>query len=502
LQVGFVAQYSCIPHIPCIAMDVFVLCSCPAISLKVPFLCADCDKVISLAKAFEDNLDQDEPIDEEMPLNEAIYIEDPILDEPHALLHDPKAPESEIVHGGNVPPLNTSERDTCMEEGTTKKDTTLIKETMRKCSSLQPVTIHSHQFLFNTSIVYKNAAGELEIASPPKWRPRAAISTLDDQLNRVSLSPQREPLEDEFFVAGTPEDKIPRAATTTVEASYPANVQGGTAADTFVSPLAGSLHVHVSNLSPVLETPDLQKHEATPPYTSRLRPPLPPVLYHEVASTSKRIHETPGDVPRISELVPRTVPSSDCVIIAERKGDLSSDAFVASQSPVKPKALNFDDFQVDPIGRPQMDKINDIPSTEKPRSQQTQRVEPQILHVRGQKMPQASPMLSHEMNPGVSHTPRDVFSLSKTPSTGQRQRRKFKRLKKARDLVRTTQQEQTNAMRLGGSNPSEDAQASIKKHTRLGTSLTATLAFLWALLCCVCLISGTSLILSPRSSIF
>ena len=128
-------------------------------------------------------------------------------------------------------------------------------------------------------------------------------------------------------------------------------MQGGTTVETFISPLAGSPQVRVSNLSPILETPNLQKHEATPPYTSRLPPPLP-LLHHEVASTSKRIHETPGDASRILELVSKTLPSTECVIVAEKKADSLSDAFVASQSPAKPKALNFDDFQVDPIERP------------------------------------------------------------------------------------------------------------------------------------------------------
>ncbi|KAG0581901.1 hypothetical protein KC19_3G018500 [Ceratodon purpureus] len=429
---------------------------------------ADHDKVISPAKTFEDDLDQDEPIDDEMPLNEVIYIEDPILDEPHAFLNEPKAPESENVHGDDtmlVPPLTTSDGDTFMKDSTPKKDFSPIKETMRKCSSLQPVTVNSHQFLFNTSIVYKNSAGELEISSPPEWRPRAAVNILDDQLNRVSLSPLREPINDEFFVAGTPEDKIPRATTVTVEAS-PVHVQRGTASDPFISPLAASPNVPASILSPILETPELQKHQVTPPYTSRLRPPLPPILHHEVASTSKRFYETPTDVPRIPELVSRTPPSSDCVIVAERKGGLCSDALVASQSPAKPKALNFDDFHVNTIEKPQVDKTNVTTSGEKPRSQQTQRREPQIQNVTGQKVPQASPTLRHEISPGVSHT-RDIFSLTKTPSTGQRRRRKFKRLKKARDLVRTTQQEQTN-VKVGGPNPSKDAQVSIKKHTRLG----------------------------------
>lgn len=427
-------------------------------------------------------MDRDEPIDEEVALHEAIYIEDPIPDE----THEPKSPQSD-VHGVNTllaPPLNTSERNTSIEETTPKKDPTPIKETLRKCFSLQPVPINSHQFLFNTSIVYKNSAGELEIMSPPEWRPRTAINILDDQLNRVSLSPQREPLDEEFFVAGTPEDKIPRAATATVEASYAATVHGGTAAETFISPLAGSPQVRVSILSPILETPDFQRHETTPPYSSRLRPPLPPVLHDEAASTSKRIHETPGDVSRISEMVSRTLPSSDCVIVAEKKADLYSDAFVASQSPAKPKALNFDNFQVDPIERPQLDRMNVTPSREKPRSQHTQHVEPQTQHIRGgQTAPQVSPTLRHDITPGVSHSPRDIFSLSKTPSTGQRQRRKFKRLKKARDLVRTTQQEQTNAMRLGGSNPSEEAQVSIKKQTRLGAYLSVVWLSL-SLLCC------------------
>ena len=104
-------------------------------------------------------------------------------------------PQTTEVKLNTTHDLNPSERDTCIEKSTPTKDSTPIKETMRKCSSLQPVTINSHQFLFNTSIVYKNPAGELEITSPPEWRPRAAIYTPDGQLNRMSLSPQREPLD-------------------------------------------------------------------------------------------------------------------------------------------------------------------------------------------------------------------------------------------------------------------------------------------------------------------
>jgi len=393
-------------------------------------------------------LDED---DEEMPLNEAIYAEDPILEGPQVVLQEPKMPQFENVHGDNTlsaPILNTTEATT------PKKDPTPVKGTMRKCSTLQPVTLHSHQFLFNTSIVYKNAAGELEIASPPELRP--AINILDDQLTRVSLSPQRESLDDEFFVAGTPEDKIPRAAT--VETYYPV---AAVPPYTFISPLAASPQVRVSTISPILETPDVQKHEATPPYTSRLRPPLPPGRYLEVASTSKQADETPGDAPYIPELLPVTRPSSDCVVIAERKADLS---YVASQSPPKPKALNFDEFEVGPSERPHMDRRNDIiPSREKLQSQQTSHVEPQR---RGHKV---TPTSCNERSPGIPPTPRDMLPV-KTPSTGQRPRRKFKRLRKARDLVRTTQQEQISnkKQQMGGSNQPKDAHIPISKHTRLG----------------------------------
>lgn len=189
--------------------------------------------------------------DEEMPLNEPIDVEDPILEVPQSILHEPKFPQSENnIHGGNTllaPILTSTEPDT--EETTPKKDPTPVKGTMRKCSTLQPVTLDSHQFLFNTSIVYKNAAGELEIASPPERRP--AINVLNDQLTRVSLSPQREELDDESFVAGTPEDKIPRAAATaTVETLYPVTV---TAADTFISPLAASPQVRSGDFQKYLK---------------------------------------------------------------------------------------------------------------------------------------------------------------------------------------------------------------------------------------------------------
>lgn len=450
----------------------FLLGHCSVVLLEVRLGCAGGDKIISPARTFDDNLDPDEPSDEEMPLNETNDIEDPICEGPQAFFHEPKSPQSENAHGDNTllaPILNTTEGD--MEE-TPLKDPTPVKGTIRKCSTLQPVTLNSHQFLFNTSIVYKNAAGELEIASPPERRP-GAINTLDDQLTRVSLYPQREPLDEEFFVAGTPEDKIPRAATATAETSYP---QGGTAADTFISPLAASPQVRVATISPILETPDLQKHEATPPYTTRLRPPLPPGRCHEVASTSKGAYETPGNA-RIPESVPVTLPSSDCIIVAEKKAELNA-YVVASQSPPKPKALNFDDFEVGPRERPQ----NLSPSKEKPQPQQPSHLEPQIRHVRGPEVPQATPTSCHEPSPGIPPTPRDMLPLSKTPSTGQRPRRKFKRLKKARDLVRTTQQEQMSNKKLGGSNQPEDARIPIKKHTRLGTCISHSTSL------CACLV--------------
>lgn len=387
--------------------------------------------------------------DEEMPLNEAIYVADPILEGPEVILQEPELPQSEKVHGDNTllaPILNTT------EETTPERDPTPVKSTVRKCFTLQPITLHSHEFLFNTSVVYKNAAGELEIASPPERR--SAINILDDQITRMSLSPQRESLDEEFFVAGTPEDKIPRAST--VETSY---LIAAARLDTFTSPLPALPQVRVSTISPILETPDLQKHEATPPYSSRRRPPLPPGRYHEVASTSRRAYETPGDAPRILESVPVTRPSSDCVVIGEKKADLSH---VASQSPPKPKALNFDEFEVGPSEKPELERRNGIISSrEKPQSQQTSHVEPQSM---GHKV---TPTSCHELSPGIPRT-HDMHTLSKTPSTGQRPRRKFKRLKKARDLVRATQQEQMSNKKLGGSNQPEDARIPMKKHTRLG----------------------------------
>lgn len=175
-------------------------------------------------------------VDEEMPLNEAIYVEDP-LEFPQAIPQEPKSPQIESVRGGSNLLRPILIPDT--EEISPTKDPTPVKSTMRKCSSLQPVTLHSHEFLFNTSLVYKNAAGELEIASPPERR--LVTSVLDDQLTRVSLSPQPEELDDEFFVASTPEDKIPRAATKpTTETTNPV-------IDAFISPLAASPQVRNAN---------------------------------------------------------------------------------------------------------------------------------------------------------------------------------------------------------------------------------------------------------------
>ncbi|XP_024357672.1 DEAD-box ATP-dependent RNA helicase FANCM isoform X3 [Physcomitrium patens] len=481
--------------------------------------------VNSPVKTFEDNLDEDEPVDQEMPFNEAIYIEDPNLRGPQAFPNELKSSQHENVICNDI--LNATGRVTFLEENTPRNDSSPIKDTMRKCSTVLPVTIHSHQFLFNTSIVYKNSAGELEIASPPEWRPREVTNVPDDQLTTLGSSPQREAPQDddEFFIAGTPEDKLPRAATL-MAGSYSVAVKEVTAADSFISPAPVPSLAHVSTLSPILETPDLKKHETTPPYRSRLRPPLPPSLRREIASTSKRICETSGDLPRMLESVSRAVITNSDVVEVENKAHLSLDTYVASQSPAKPKALNFDDIAVGHNGMPELDKINAFHSREKvqtqlpqylqksptvqfqslqkslpiqhqaqqrsppvqPQSQQklspvqslmqpqSQQKSPPIQSLiqpqtRDQKTPQTPPILLHETSPRNPQTARDVhiLSLSKgTPSTGQNRSRKFKRLKKARDLVRTTQLDQMNKKMRGSSKQVEHKQVATKKHTRLG----------------------------------
>lgn len=174
-------------------------------------------------------------VDEEMPLNEATYVEDP-LEFSEAIPQKPKWRKLQ-----RMPDVNTWLRSTKIPETSPNKDPSPVRSTMRKCPSSQPFISHSHEFILNTSRVYGNAAaGEFDIASPPDQRP-ATNGVLDDQLTGVSLSPQAEELDDVFFVPSTPEDEIPRAAPkTTLETVYPVT-------DAFVSPLPASPQVRSAN---------------------------------------------------------------------------------------------------------------------------------------------------------------------------------------------------------------------------------------------------------------
>lgn len=228
------------------------------------------------------------------------------------------------------------------------------------------------------------------------------------------------------------------------------------------------LQARVYATSPILETPEEQlKHGAAPPYMSRLRPPLPRGRnIPEVASTSKRAFETPDDAPAgIFESVPPKWPSSDSVLIADKR---PTDASVAaSQSPPKPKALNFDDFVVEAprVERPERRIYNIIPSGKEP---QPQRPDPNSSRGHRDTPTRTS---CHEASPVIPLTPLDMPASSESPSTGERfTRRKFKRLRKARDLVRFTQQEEAVSERnqSGGSKQPEDGRIATKKDTRLG----------------------------------
>lgn len=180
----------------------------------------------------------------------------------------------------------------------------------------------SNQFYIKSRSVLNYPISKLQVVSPFKTPPRECMATLDDELT-------------EFCIAATPEDKLPHTA------SFQCFDEDGMAGETFASPVPNSSRaVKLSSSPPILETPIIPKHEVTPPCTSNPLCPLPKSCNKKnlpIASASKG-HEICIALQR-----PLKSPKTeDSVSHSETRPHLSClQSLESSQSPAKPKALNF-----------------------------------------------------------------------------------------------------------------------------------------------------------------
>ena len=180
----------------------------------------------------------------------------------------------------------------------------------------------SNQFYIKSRSVINYSNREVQVVSPLKTPPRECMATLDDAPT-------------EFFIAATPEDRLPQ--TTSFRGFHADDMAG----ETFVSPVPNSYRaVKPSSSSPILETPIIPKHEVTPLCTSKPLSPLPKSCNNTklpIASAFKGSEicnglEKPLKSPKIDVSVSHseTRPHLSCLRSQE-----------SSQSPAKPKALNF-----------------------------------------------------------------------------------------------------------------------------------------------------------------
>lgn len=190
---------------------------------------------------------------------------------------------------------------------------------------VQQIDSHfSDQFYIKSRSVIKYPIKEVQVVSPLKTPPRERMATLDDAPT-------------EFFIAATPEDRLPQTA------SFQGFHEDDMAGETFVSPVPNSCRaVKLSSSSPILETPIIPNHEVTPPCTSKPLPPLPKSCNNKnlpIASVSK------GHEIFITLQKPLKSPKTeDSVSHSETRRHLSClRSQESSQSPAKPKALNFSD---------------------------------------------------------------------------------------------------------------------------------------------------------------
>lgn len=186
---------------------------------------------------------------------------------------------------------------------------------------VQQIDSHfSDQFYIKSRSVINYPIKEVQVVSPLRTPPRECTATLDDAPT-------------EFFIATTPEDRLPQTA------SFQGFHEDDMAGETFVSPVPNSCRAEkLSSSSPILETPVIPKHEVTPPCTSKPLPPLPKSSNNKnlpIASVSKG-HEIfialqkPLKSPKTAVSHLETRPHLSCIPSQE-----------SSQSPAKPKALNF-----------------------------------------------------------------------------------------------------------------------------------------------------------------
>lgn len=304
-----------------------------------------------------------------------------------------------------------------------------------------------------------------------------------DVSNSTEITPMKSFAEEsEEFIAATPEDKLPQTATV----DCPRVTQAR-----FISPKPDPRPQAVLCLSPTTETPVISKQLVTPMYTSKCWPPLPPgsSLETPVTSTSECIDDNSRKVMQFLDKISfgqRGTPEN----LGTRSGDVAfragSSRFIdpheALQSPAKPKMLDFGDFVVATENNLNSASIcegdgktvlsSDLPSPQvRVHNQYHQRLQEQLPNKQANENGFESVDGQQKTSYGLKQGAEIQVLSGEVVRSRERPQRKFKRLKKARELVLSTPSASASKRRLGNDRCSESKTVQLERPSKLGGPL-------------------------------